>query len=111
MITDGRFSGFSAGPCIGHVGPEALAGGELGKLRDGDLVEIEISRKDCCGQVNYSGDDSNFSKRSVHPDLEADPGLPDSVRMWAALQNTGGGTWGGCLPDLNAVLNRLKPDS
>ena len=111
LITDGRFSGFSAGPCIGHVGPEALAGGELGKLRDGDLVEIEISRKDCCGQVNYSGDDSNFSKRSVHPDLVADPGLPDSVRMWAALQNTGGGTWGGCLPDLNTVLNRLKPDS
>jgi putative YjhG/YagF family dehydratase len=108
LITDGRFSGFSGGPCIGHVGPEALAGGELGKLRDGDLVEIEISRDGCSGEINYAGDDSGFSKREVHPDLVPDPELPRSVRLWAALQNTGGGTWGGCLPDADTVIERLK---
>ncbi len=108
LITDGRFSGFSAGPCIGHVGPEALAGGELGKLRDGDLVEIEIGRDGCSGQVNYVGDDPEFNGRGMHPNLVADPELPDSVRMWAALQNTGGGTWGGCLPDTNEVISRLN---
>ena len=36
VLTDARFSGVSTGACIGHVGPEALAGGPIGKLRDGD---------------------------------------------------------------------------
>jgi putative YjhG/YagF family dehydratase len=108
LITDGRFSGFSAGPCIGHVGPEALAGGPLGKLRDGDLVKIEISKDGCSGEINYAGDDPGFSNRPMHPDLAPDPDLPDSVRLWAALQNTGGGTWGGCLPDVEEVIRRIK---
>ena len=108
LITDGRFSGFSAGPCIGHVGPEALAGGPLGELRDGDLVKIEISKNGCSGEISYAGDDPGFSNRPAHPALVADPGLPDSVRLWAALQDTGGGTWGGCLPDVDAVIGRIK---
>ena len=44
LITDARFSGVSTGACIGHVGPEALAGGTIGKVREGDLVNIEIDR-------------------------------------------------------------------
>jgi dihydroxyacid dehydratase/phosphogluconate dehydratase len=40
LITDARFSGVSTGACIGHVGPEALSGGPIGKLLDGDLIEI-----------------------------------------------------------------------
>lgn len=108
LITDGRFSGFSAGPCIGHVGPEALAGGPLGKLRDGDLVKIDISKNGCSGEISYAGNDPGFGNRPTHPALVADPGLPDSVRLWAALQDTGGGTWGGCLPDVDEVIGRLK---
>ena len=108
LITDGRFSGFSSGPCIGHVGPEALAGGPLGKLRDGDLVKIDISKNGCSGEINYVGDDPGFSSRSTHPALVEDPDLPDSVRLWAALQDTGGGTWGGCLPDVDEVIGRIK---
>ncbi len=42
LITDARFSGVSTGACIGHVGPEALAGGPLGKLRTGDLVRVRV---------------------------------------------------------------------
>jgi putative YjhG/YagF family dehydratase len=42
LITDARFSGVSTGACIGHVGPEALEGGPIGKLRDGDTIRIEI---------------------------------------------------------------------
>ena len=42
VVTDGAFSGVCTGACIGHVGPEALAGGPIGKVRDGDLIEIVI---------------------------------------------------------------------
>jgi dihydroxy-acid dehydratase len=42
LITDGRFSGGTAGACIGHVSPEAAAGGAIGLLKDGDIIEIDI---------------------------------------------------------------------
>jgi dihydroxy-acid dehydratase len=42
LITDGRFSGGTAGACIGHVSPEAAAGGEIGLLENGDIIEIDI---------------------------------------------------------------------
>ncbi len=70
-------------------------------------MEIEIARDGCSGQINYVGDDPGFNDRAMHPNLVPDPELPESVRMWAALQNTGGGTWGGCLPDINEVIRRL----
>ncbi|NRB44750.1 MAG: YjhG/YagF family D-xylonate dehydratase [Verrucomicrobiales bacterium] len=107
LITDGRFSGFSSGPCIGHVGPEALAGGPLAKLRDGDPVRIEIHKDKCKGTVNYVGTEDNFNARPVHPDLREDPDMPDSVKLWAALQSTGGGTWGGCVPNAQEAIKRL----
>ncbi len=107
LITDGRFSGFSSGPCIGHVGPEALSGGALGKLRDGDPVRIEIGRDDCSGALDYVGGDLGFGDRPPHPDLRPDPALPDATRLWAALCATGGGTWGGCVPDVEEALRRL----
>src|SRR5262249_35729231 len=44
VITDARFSGVSTGACIGHVGPEALAGGPIGRVLDGDLIQIVIDR-------------------------------------------------------------------
>jgi putative YjhG/YagF family dehydratase len=109
LITDGRFSGFSSGPCIGHVGPEALAGGPLAKLRDGDSVRIEIHKNKCKGTINYVGPEANFDARPVHPDLREDPDMPASVKLWAALQSTGGGTWGGCVPNTEEVINRLAP--
>jgi dihydroxy-acid dehydratase len=42
LITDGRFSGGTRGPCIGHVSPEALAGGPIGLLEEGDRIRIDI---------------------------------------------------------------------
>ncbi len=42
MLTDGRYSGGTSGPCIGHVAPEAAAGGDIGLLRNGDVIEIDI---------------------------------------------------------------------
>ena len=108
LITDGRFSGFSSGPCIGHVGPESLAGGPIGKLRDGDLIRVEINKNKCLGTIDYIGDISVFRDRPIHPDLREDINLPKSVKLWAALQNTGGGTWGGCVPSVDEVIKKLK---
>src|SRR5688500_18441839 len=55
IVTDARFSGVSTGPCIGHVGPEALAGGPIGKVRDGDLIRIVIDRNKLVGSVDLIG--------------------------------------------------------
>jgi dihydroxy-acid dehydratase len=45
LITDGRFSGGTRGPCIGHIEPEAFAGGTIGLLKEGDIIEIDILKR------------------------------------------------------------------
>jgi len=45
LITDGRFSGATRGPCIGHVAPEAAVGGPIAVLKDGDIIEIDIQQR------------------------------------------------------------------
>ena len=117
VITDARFSGVSTGACIGHVGPEALAGGPIGKLRDGDLVEIVVDRVRLEGSVNFVGTVDEpcdpiagaaiLAARPPRPDLAPDPALPDDTRLWAALQQVSGGTWGGCVYDVEAILAAL----
>jgi putative YjhG/YagF family dehydratase len=109
VITDARFSGVSTGACIGHVSPEALAHGPIGKLRDGDLIEIVIDRNKLEGTVNFVGDSAeNFAARPMRTDLRADPNLPDDTRLWAALQQASGGIWGGCVYDTDAIIARLQ---
>ena len=118
LITDARFSGVSTGACIGHVGPEALAGGPIGKILEGDLVEIIIDRNKLEGSLNLVGENGQdygvewgnktLENRTLRPDLAADPNLPDDTRLWAALQTLGGGTWGGCVYDADSLINALK---
>ena len=114
LITDARFSGVSTGACIGHVGPEALAGGPLGKLRDGDMVRILVDRVDLSGSIDLIVDNDSakgfqiLKLRAAHPDLKANPALPDDTRLWAALQNISGGIWGGCVYDVDAILEKLN---
>ncbi len=118
LLTDARFSGVSTGACIGHIGPEALAGGPLGRLRDGDLIHIEVDRVNLAGRVDLIGDRARrfdsaeaeriLERRAPHPDLQAHPDLPDDTRLWAALQNLSGGTWGGCVYDVDEILARLR---
>jgi putative YjhG/YagF family dehydratase len=112
LITDARFSGVSTGACIGHVGPEALAGGPIAKVRDGDTIEIIVDRNELTGHVNLiappgQSADELLQSRTPHPDLRVDPDLPEDTRLWAALQQVGGGTWGGCVYDVDAILERL----
>jgi xylonate dehydratase len=118
LLTDARFSGVSTGACIGHVGPEALAGGPIGKLRDGDLIAIEIDRVNLHGTVDLIGCDGErfdpargaevLAARSQHPALAPDPALSDDTRLWALLQSLSGGTWGGCVYDVDAIERALR---
>jgi putative YjhG/YagF family dehydratase len=117
VLTDARFSGVSTGACIGHVGPEALAGGPIGKVREGDRVRIVIDRNRLDGSVDMVGEgDVEFgpeegtrvlARRTARPDLAPDPELPADTRLWAALQAVSGGTWGGCVYDVDAIVAAL----
>lgn len=118
VITDARFSGVSTGACIGHVAPEALAGGPIGKLLDGDMIQIIIDRNDLTATVDLVGEAGRalgpsegtqvLQRRSLRPDLAPDPDLPADTRLWAALQDAGGGIWGGCVYDAEVIGNRLR---
>jgi putative YjhG/YagF family dehydratase len=118
LITDARFSGVSTGACLGHVGPEALAGGPIGRVVDGDLIRIEIDRLKMTGSVDLVGTKTErltpanaahiLESRSTRSDLRPHPELPDDTRLWAALQNACGGTWGGCVYDSETVLNAIS---
>lgn len=117
LITDARFSGVSTGACIGHVGPEALAGGPISKVKDGDLIRIVIDRHQLTGSVDLIGDGPRrlsaeagahlLRRRRPHPALAPHPALPDDTRLWAALQQVGGGTWGGCVYDVDRIVEIL----
>jgi len=48
-----------------------------------------------------------LAARPLHPDLGPHPDLPDDTRLWAALQNMSGGTWGGCVYDVDMILEQL----
>jgi putative YjhG/YagF family dehydratase len=117
VVTDARFSGVSTGACIGHVGPEALAGGPVGKVYDGDHIRIVIDRNRLEGSVDLVGEGGRefepeegarvLAKRAPRPDVAPDPDLPADTRLWAALQAVSGGTWGGCVYDVEAIIGRL----
>ena len=118
LVTDGRFSGLSTGACIGHVGPEALAGGPIGRLRDGDLIEITIDRHSLEGSVNLLGENGAESspeecarllrERRLHTGLNEHPALPEDTRLWAALQRASGGAWAGCVYDVDRIIAALE---
>jgi putative YjhG/YagF family dehydratase len=122
VVTDARFSGVSTGACIGHVGPEALAGGPIGKVRDGDLIRIVVDRNRLVGSVDLVGETTSgtprtfspeegaqvLAARSPRPDLAPDKDLPAATRLWAALQRAGGGTWGGCVYDVDQIVATLE---
>ncbi|HWI56452.1 MAG TPA: YjhG/YagF family D-xylonate dehydratase [Bacillota bacterium] len=117
LITDARFSGVSTGACIGHVGPEALAGGPIGKLQDGDWIRIVIDRQRLVGSLDLVGENARrfspvegasiLAQRPSRADLAPAKDLPEDTRLWALLQQLGGGTWGGCVYDVEAIAKNL----
>ena len=118
VLTDARFSGVSTGACIGHIGPEALAGGAIGKVLEGDIIQVIVDRNRLEGSVDLVGHKDRFfgvdegtrvlASRPIRDDLSPDPDLPEDSRLWAALQNASGGTWGGCVFDVNRIIEILE---
>jgi len=118
VLTDARFSGVSTGACIGHVGPEALAGGPIGKVRDGDTIRIAVDRLRLEGSVDLIGAEGRqfspqegarvLAERPPRQDLKPDANLPLDTRLWAALQQVGGGVWGGCVFNVEAIVETLE---
>src|SRR5688572_26772966 len=118
LITDGRFSGFSSGACVGHIGPEALHGGPIGRVRDDDLIEIVIDRNTLTGSVNLVGVAGQaldalactalLEQRGPHPGLAPHAALPADTRLWAALQRASGGTWAGCVYDVDRIVATIE---
>lgn len=117
LLTDARFSGVSTGACIGHIGPEALAGGPIGRLRDGDWIRIVVDTVKLEGSVDLVGEGGRrfsaeegalvLAQRTPRDDLSPDSALPADTRLWAALQSAGGGTWGGCVYDVDGIVALL----
>ena len=118
LLTDARFSGVSTGACIGHIGPEALAGGPIGQVLDGDVIRIHLDRTHLKGSVDLVGEgDRRFSPeigavvlshRPLRTDLAPNPALPEDTQLWAALQTVGGGTWAGCVYDTEKIIAALQ---
>ncbi len=117
LITDARFSGVSSGPCIGHVAPEALSGGPVGKVLEGDLIRVVVDTIKLEGAIDlvrqqtdgsYTPDDAELERRDYRPDLASDPALPGDTRLWAALQNASGGPWKGSVYDVEEIVRLLE---
>jgi len=118
LITDARFSGVSTGACFGHVGPEALAGGPIGRVRDGDTIAIVVDTIGLEGSIDLVGTPDGpltpdegagvLAGRALYPGLGPDPDLPDDTRLWAALQDASGGTWRGCVYDVDRIIEVIE---
>ena len=117
LITDARFSGVSTGACIGHVSPEALEGGPIGRLEDGDVIRVIVDREKLVASIDLvgHGDEqwtageaaAELAQRPMRDDIAPDPGLPADTAMWARLQSASGGLWGGCVYDQQAIVELL----
>ena len=118
LITDARFSGVSTGACIGHVGPEALEGGPIGKVRDGDLVRIVVDTSSLEASLDLVGHGEEewtaaeaaveLERRQMNAAVEPDADLPADTMLWARLQSVSGGIWGGCVYDHEAIAGALS---
>jgi dihydroxyacid dehydratase/phosphogluconate dehydratase len=118
VLTDARFSGVSTGACLGHISPEALAGGPIGRVREGDVIEILVDRNALHGTVNLIGAGKQqygaeegarrLAARTPREDLAPHRSLPDDTRLWAALVQASGGVWGGCIYDTDAIVRQLN---
>jgi hypothetical protein len=86
-------------------------------LRDGDTIQISVDRVNLVGRIDLIGETGRLldaeegsrllALRPLHPDLGPHSDLPEDTRLWAALQNVSGGTWGGCVYDVDKILERL----
>src|SRR4029079_6653109 len=114
VITDARFSGVLAGALLGHISPEALAGGPIGKLRDGDLIEIVINQRTQEASIDFIGDNPARTSREAGIPTTQGPARPDFARggnpcsrgTSAAVRSRGGWKPSGRHADLGGTAGR-----
>lgn len=80
LVTDGRFSGGTSGLSIGHVSPEAAAGGNIGKIQDGDIIEIDIPAR----TINVRLTDEELAARPMRP-LGRQREVSKALKAYASL--------------------------
>lgn len=80
LITDGRFSGGTSGLSIGHISPEAAAGGNIGKIKDGDIIEINIPER----TINVRLTDEELAARPMTP-VTRERYVPKSLKAYASM--------------------------
>ena len=85
LITDGRFSGGTRGACVGHISPEAAAGGPIGLLRDGDMVTVDILGR----RVDVELTEEEFAARRAAWQPVTRPNLPNYLRRYARMVTSG----------------------
>ena len=118
LLTDARFSGVSTGACIGHIGPEGLANGPIGKLKDGDVVEVSIDTVNLNGHLHFVGTEDHpvspeegskiLAERQQNKAIHPSEQLPDDTKLWAALQKVSGGIWRGSVYDVDRIVEVLE---
>jgi len=80
LITDGRFSGGTRGPCVGHVSPEAMAGGPISAVKDGDIIKIDISNRVL--EIKLTDDEiKNRIKNVIKPDRKVKGSLAKYMKL------------------------------
>ena len=108
VITDGRFSGVSTGACVGHVSPEAHAGGPIGRLVEGDIIRLRIDTRRLEGSVDVvSVSRDELLARGPNPNLRVPAAVPEDTLLWSALQNASGGVWEGCVYDAGRIAGLI----
>ena len=80
LITDGRFSGGTSGLSIGHISPEAAAGGNIGKIKDGDIIEIDIPSR----SISVHLSDEELAARPMRP-LRRKRTVSKALRAYASM--------------------------
>ena len=80
LITDGRFSGGTSGLSIGHISPEAASGGNIGKLVDGDIIDINIPER----SINVELSDEELNARPMTP-VTRKRNIPKSLKAYASM--------------------------
>lgn len=81
LITDGRFSGGTRGACIGHISPEAAAGGNIGLIEEGDIINVDIPNR----KLTLEVDDTVLEERRKNWKLPEKAPLTGWLKRYAAM--------------------------
>ena len=122
-VTKGRYTSVARSALAGILlrklpHHSALAGGPIGRVREGDTIQIMVDTIHLTGSIDLVGHNGEqygsekgaevLGARAMTPGIAPDERLPNDTRLWAALQSASGGTWGGCVYDVDRIVELLE---